>query len=68
MVFAREGALALTHTSTSKQETVTETFSLCTVPVWLKANYRKVKENALLDDGSNKTFVNEEVVGVLGLK
>lgn len=24
--------------------------------------------NALLDDGSNETFLNEEIVGVLGLK
>ena len=68
MVSAREGAPAHIHTSTSKQETVTETLSLRTVPVWLKANERKVKVNALLDDGSNKTFINEEVAGVLGLK
>ena len=68
MVSAREGAPAHTHTSTSKQETVTETLSLRTVPVWLKANDRKVKVNALLDDGSNETFINEEVAGVLGLK
>ena len=51
VVSAREGAPAHTHTSTSKQETVTETFSLRTVPVWLKANDRKVKVNALLDAG-----------------
>ena len=49
MVPVREGAPAHTHTSTSKQETVTETFSLRTVPVWLKADDRKVKVNALLD-------------------
>ena len=24
--------------------------------------------NALLDDGSNETFINEDVAGVLGLK
>ena len=64
----REGAPAHTHTSTSKQETATETISLCSVPVWLKANGRKVKVNALLDDGSNETFINEEDAGVLGLK
>ena len=34
----------------------------------LKANDRKVKVNALLDDGSNETFINEDVAGVLGLK
>ena len=60
--------LTHTHTSTSKQETATETISLRSVPVWLKANVRKVKVNALLDDGSNETFINEEVAGVLGLK
>ena len=43
VVSAREGAPAHTHPSTSKQETVTETFSLRTVPVWLKANDRKMK-------------------------
>ena len=62
------GASTHTHTSTSKQETATEAFSLRTVPVWLKVNDRKVKVNAMLDDGSNETFLNEEVAGVLGLK
>ena len=66
--FTREGAPTHTHTSTSKQETATEAFSLRTVPVWLKANDCKVKVNAILDDGSNETFLNEEVAGVLGLK
>ena len=40
---------------------------LRTVPVWLKANKRKVKVNAILDDASNESFLNEEVVGVLRL-
>ena len=66
-VSPREGAPTHSHTSTSKQET-TEAFPLRTVPVWLKANGRKVKVNAILDDGSNETFLNEEVAGVLGLK
>ena len=51
VVSAQEGAPAHAHTSTSKQETVTETLSLRTLPVWLKANDRKVKVNALLDAG-----------------
>lgn len=38
-----------------------------TVPVWLKANKRKIKVNAILDDASNETFLNEEVAGALGL-
>ncbi|CAB4038982.1 Hypothetical predicted protein, partial [Paramuricea clavata] len=36
--------------------------------VWLKANGRKVKVNAILDDASNETFLNEQVAGVLGLQ
>ena len=67
-VSPREGAPPRAHTATSKQETVSEAYSLHTVPVWLKANDRKVKVNATLDDGSNETFWNEEVAGILGLK
>ncbi len=42
--------------------------SLKTVPVWLKKNNRKVKVNAILDDASNKTFLNEEGAGMLGIQ
>ena len=55
-----------THSSVNKEKK-TETYSLRTVPVWLKANKRKIKINAILDDASNETFLNEEVAGVLGL-
>ena len=34
----------------------------------MRANGRKVKINAILDDASNETFLNEEVAGVLGLQ
>ena len=34
----------------------------------MKANGRKVKINAILDDASNESFLNEEVAGVLGLQ
>ena len=68
MVSPREGAPTRVHTATSKQEAVTEAYSLRTVPVWLQANDRKVKVNAILDNGSNETFLNEEVAGILGLK
>ena len=57
MVSPWEGAPVHIHTSTSKQETATEAFSLRTMPVWFKANDCKVKVNAMLDDGSNKTFL-----------
>ena len=47
----------------------TESYLLRTVPVWMKANGRKVKIAAILDDTSNETFLNEEVAGVvLGLQ
>ena len=67
-VSPREGAPTRVNTATSKQETVSEAYSLRTVPVWLKANDRKVKVNAILDNGSKETFLNEEVAGILGLK
>ena len=34
----------------------------------MKANGRKVKINAILDDASNKTFQNEAVAEILGLQ
>ena len=45
-----------------------EAYSLRTIPVWVKAQGKKVKVNAILDDASNQTFLNEEVAGALGLK
>ena len=45
-----------------------EAYSLRTVPVWVKAQGKKLKVNAILDDASNETFLNEEVAGALGLK
>ena len=66
-VVPREGAPAVILTSCNA-ETPLESYSLRTVPVWMKANGRKVKINAILDDASNETFLNEEVAGVLGLQ
>ena len=48
--------------------TPTESYSLRTVPVWMKPNGRKVKINAFLDDASNETFLNEEIAGVLEIQ
>ena len=62
-----EGVPVVTMTSCNA-ETPTESYSLRTVPVWMKANGRKMKINAILDDASNETFLNEEVAGVLGLQ
>ena len=36
--------------------------------MWMKANGRKVKLNAILDDALNKTFQNEAVAEILGLQ
>ena len=62
-----EGVPVVTMTR-GNAETPTESYSLRTVPVWMKANGRKVKINAILDEASNETFLNEEVAGVLGLQ
>ena len=45
-VAPREGAPAVTLTSCNT-ETLTESYSLRTVPVWMKANDRRVKINAI---------------------
>ena len=62
-VMPREGVTnPRTLTSRHNEKSLTEILSLRTVAVWLKANHRKVKVNAILDDASNETFLNEEVV------
>ena len=67
---SREGAESLTNlTMTSNRSKLQpEATSLRTVPVWVKANGKKVKGNAVLDDASNESFMNEEVAGLLGLR
>ena len=45
-----------------------EAYSLRTIPIWVKAHGRKVKVNAILDDASNESLLNEEVAGFLGLR
>ena len=62
-----EGVPVVTMTSCNA-ETPTELYSLRTVPAWMKANGRKVKINAILNDTWNETFLNEEVAGVPGLQ
>jgi hypothetical protein len=64
----REGEETRTHTSRNKSVPTAEVLSLRTIPVWLKANGRKVKVNAILDDASNETFLNEQFAGVLRLQ
>ena len=64
----REGATGRTHISRGESVPTAESLSLRTIPVWLKANGKKLKVNAILDDASNESFLNEQVAGVLGLQ
>ena len=65
----REGAPPLsTVAMTTQNQTPSEQCSLRTVPVWLKSKDKKVKVNALLDDASNETFLNEDVANLLGVQ
>ena len=54
--------------NTHNPRRLNEAYSLRTIPVWIKAQGKKVKVNAILDDASNESFLNEEVAGALGLK
>ena len=64
----REGAIDSRTNVTDGKRAGSEMVSLRTIPVWLKKNNRKVKVNAILDDASNETFLNEEVAGMLGIQ
>lgn len=52
------------HSSSYRSEIVT----LRTVPVILKSGNRSLKVNALLDDGSTRTYVNANVAAELGIQ
>ena len=39
-----------------------------TVPVLVSANGYQLKVNAILDDGSTKTYINEDIAEELGIK
>ncbi|XP_052820245.1 uncharacterized protein LOC128246077 [Mya arenaria] len=41
--------------------------SLRTVPVIIKVHEKEIKINALLDDGSTKSYINEDVIAELGI-
>ena len=45
-----------------------ETIALCTVPVILKHGAKQLQVDCFLDEGSDMTFVNEDVVEELGLE
>ena len=55
------------HITTLTSAQYQEFVSLRTVPVWLSAKGKKIKVNAVLDDASTVSYVNEEVAGALGL-
>ena len=56
-----------TDISTSYQ-TCHKYVALRTVPVIVRNGNKQLKINALLDDGSTKTYINEDVVAALGLQ
>ena len=51
-------------TSTNR---VSKKIALRTIPVVLKNGTKKVRVNCLLDEGSDTTYINEDVVEELGL-
>lgn len=55
------------HITTLASAQNQENISLPTVPVWLSANGRKIKVNALLNDESSGFYVNDELADGLGL-
>lgn len=63
-----EGGPAARAMTTCDSRRLNEAYSLRTIPVWVKAQGKKIKVNAILDDASNESFLNEEVAGALGLK
>ena len=63
-----ESSIQRAHTATLTATASSELVSLRTVPVWIKANGKKVKVNAVLDCASTGTFLNEEIAIALGLQ
>lgn len=64
---AEQGSEEYAHITTLASAQQQDVVSLRTVPVWVSANGKKIKVNALLDDASSLSYVNEELAGVLGL-
>ena len=68
---AEEGELserAHMATNTMKLTAPSEFMALRTVPVYLTSGSRPVKVNALLDEGSSRTYLNSDVAAELGLE
>ena len=62
---SREGVSSHVNvtTATCNKKSNVEAYSLRTIPVWINANGRKIKVDAVLDDASNETFMNREFAG-----
>ena len=54
-------------TTLSTAEKSEKSLSFRTIPVLIKANGKKLKVNAVLDDASSASYMNEEVADALGL-
>ena len=63
-----ESSIQRAHTAILPEHSSSELVSLRMVPLWIKGNGKKVKVNAVLDDASTRTFVNEEIAIALGLQ
>ena len=64
-----EGDANINSTTLKIQEkTRADTVALRTVPAILKYGKKKILVNCFLDEGSNTTYVNEDVVEELGVK
>ena len=63
-----ESSTQRAHTATLLEHSSSELVSLRMVPVWIKGNGKKVKVNAVLDNASTGTFLNEEIAIAPGIQ
>lgn len=65
-----EGEIHTSHTASIRENMQQQKWfiSLRTVPVILKHGAKKIVVNALLDDGSTKSYINRDVASELGLQ
>ncbi|KAL9980916.1 hypothetical protein ACROYT_G009558 [Oculina patagonica] len=59
-----------THTATTGTGAMPSSgfVALRTVPVYVTNHHRRIKVNALLDDGSSRTYLNSDIAAELGLE
>ena len=69
VTYVTEGMGQIQQTSmTTTDDYRPDYIALCTIPVILKDGDRSLKVNALLDDGSTKSYINADVAAELGLQ